>query len=609
MVSDSVRTSADGASGNCADPQLLGAQALTGARQSATCRKVRRRKFTQSTDGEPARESDRPSPIKSVTPKSVDPDPAGLSATQLATRALLRKAEEARHDVSKFYEFTIRHETTKRPLKPAPHQRLMFTFVMDHEMCVVRQPIGTGKTFGMTAIGLFLTGTDVTQRGAIVSKAQGQASKVLRMVDDYITDPNLSAPVKLVFPWLEKSKRPGEPWTQSAITVDRPAGIRDPSLVAVGLDGAIQGARLSWVLGDDILDADNTLTAAGREQTHSRFDSRILSRLDPTGGRAVVTNTPWDLQDLTYKLEQVGWPTMSMDIYGNIWFSSKVSEEWIRKTGLLRPSNLKAGCWRLVEFDPDPTESTPLWPERYSLETIKKIRDIKLPHEFARLFLCHPFDEQAMRCQKDWIDKAKQAGRGMLFDLGKPREGLPVYTGVDIGIGDTSHHDLSSLFTFQLLEDGRRLVIDIESGRWSGPVIAEKVIEKHDRFGGVISVESNTAQDFIRQFVLRDRPTMRIRAHSTNKATKYNVDFGVESIFTEFKHGLWIVPCDNELNTHPEIDRWLEACLYYQPPPAHTDDRIMACWIARECSRRGGGGRDPKPHSGGRLNSWRGGGF
>lgn len=535
--------------------------------------------------------------------------PSGVTATELATRALHRRAMEARSDMPKFYDFTIKHETTKAQLTTAAHQRVMFVFVIDHPHCVIRQPIGTGKTFGMAAVGMYLMGQDPTQRGAIVSKAQGQAVKVLRMVGDYITDPNLSAPLNLVFPWVKRSTRPGEQWTQSALTIDRPAGIRDPSLVAVGIDGAIQGARLSWVLGDDILDADNTLTVAGREQTHSRFDARILSRLDPVGSRAVVTNTPWHLQDLTFKLEQAGWPTMSMDIYGNIWFSENVSRQWIESTGLLRPSAKRKGCWRLVEHDPDQEEATPLWPERYSLDTIKQIRATRLPHEFARLFLCTPFDESALRCQRSWIDAAKNAGRGMLHLIGKGHEGLPTYTGVDIGVGTSMKHDKTCLFTFQLLEDGRRLIIDVDAGQWSGPIIASKIIDKHDKFSSIIAVESNTAQDFVRQFAQSQRPDLRVRAHTTSKASKHNVDFGVESIFTELQNGQWVIPCDDRLNTNPEIEEWTEECMYYQPPPAHTGDRLMASWIARECSRRGGGGRDPLPAAGGKLQMWATGGF
>jgi hypothetical protein len=101
---------------------------------------------------------------------------------------------------------------------------------------------------------------------------------------------------------------------------------------------------------------------------------------------------------------------------------------------------------------------------------------------------------------------------------------------------------------------------------------------------------------------------LRVRAHKTGM-NKHNLDFGVESIFTDLQAGKWVIPCDEKLNSTPEIERWCNDCLYHQPPPAHTSDRLMASWIARECSRRGGGGRDPKPRAGSRLQSWSGGGF
>jgi len=189
------------------------------------------------------------------------------------------------------------------------------------------------------------------------------------------------------------------------------------------------------------------------------------------------------------------------------------------------------------------------------------------------------------------------------------KPGCPVYTGVDIAVGTTEKHDESSLFTFQLLPTGQRQIVDVDTGRWSGAIITKKIIEKHMKFGSVIAVEGNTAQDFVRQFALEACPSLRIRSHTTTKVNKHNIDFGVESIFSELQAGKWIIPCDDQLNTHSEIEQWAEECMYYQPPPAHTKDRLMASWIAREASRRGGGGRDPKPYSGSRLQSWSSGGF
>lgn len=533
--------------------------------------------------------------------------PKGANPAQLAVRGLMRQADDAKHDPSAFYGFVIRHETTKKPLKPAPHQRLMFDFVTDHSMCVIRMPIGCGKTFGMTALGLWQLGQDVTQRGAVVSKTQGQAAKPLRMIADYIVEPDLAAPLTLVFPWLQRGKRQTDAWTQTAITVERPAAIRDPSLIAVGLDGAIGGSRLSWLVGDDILDADNTLTDMMRDKTHQNFEARILSRMDPQGSRVAVCNTPWHLDDMTFRLEAAGWPSVSMDIYGNVWFKN-VDLDWIKRCGHIRPSVKASDRYRLTRHDPDTDEQTPLWPERYSAKRIGELRAKMLPHEFARLFLCQPFDETKARCQREWIEACKDRGRGLTL-LKSYNGPNPVYTGIDLGVGEGKRHDLTVIFTFELMPDGGRRLLNIISGRWPGPDIVEHVIAVHDAFQSIIAVESNSAQRFIQQFAQKTRPDLRIRAHSTQKVTKHSLDFGVESIFTELKLAQWIIPCDKAGNCDREVQSWIEECLYHQPPPAHTGDRLMACWIARETARRGGGGRDPKPRSGLQLQMASGGGF
>lgn len=533
--------------------------------------------------------------------------PKGVTPAQLAVRGLMRRAEDARGDPAKFYGLVIRHETTKKPLTPAPHQRVMFDFVTDFDHSIIRLPIGCGKTFGMTALGLWQLGGDVTQRGAVVSKTQGQAAKPLRMIADYIVEPDLAAPLTLVFPWLQRSTRATDTWTQTAITVQRPAAIRDPSLLAVGLDGAIGGSRLSWLVGDDLLDADNTLTEQARDKVHQNFEARILSRMDPQGSRVAVCNTPWHLDDMTFRLERAGWPSLSMDIYGNVWFAN-VDRDWIKRSPHLRPSTHRPDVFRLVAHDPDPDEQIPLWPARYSAKRIAELRSKMLPHEFARLFMCKPFDESKARCQREWIEACKDRGRGLT--LASRYDGrCPVYTGIDLGVGQGKRHDKTSIFTFELTEDGSRRLLNIVSGRWSGPDIAQHIIDTHDAYQSIIAVESNAAQDFVRQFAQARRPDLRVRSHTTQKVTKHSVDFGVESIFTELKLARWIIPCDSAGMCHPEVQAWIEECLYYQPPPAHTGDRLMACWIARETARRGGGGRDPKPRSGLRLQMATGGGF
>jgi hypothetical protein len=282
----------------------------------------------------------------------------------------------------------------------------------------------------------------------------------------------------------------------------------------------------------------------------------------------------------------------------------------------IRPSKTRTGgafdWYRLKAFDPDPEEKIPLWPERYSAKRIHEIRygaegkGGMLPHEFARLFLCEPLDESAARCSKDWIEKCKLKGLGLSF-VNKYEGKNPVYTGLDLGIGSGTKNDLTCFFTFELLPDGTRKILDIESGRWSGPRIIEKIIDKTTRFKSAIRVENNAAQDYIRQFAIDKKKDLKIKAHTTTGANKRNLDFGVESVFTEIQNQAWIIPCNTDGKCDPETQAWIDDMIYYQPPPAHTGDRLMACWIGREAVRHGGS--DVKPFVGGPRLMTYGGGF
>ena len=540
---------------------------------------------------------------------------------ELFTQAMIRMQHEAQGSLEQFYRMVMRHELTKESLEPAPHQQLLFNFVQHHPWCVVRIPVSTSKTFSMAALCLWLLGNEPSERWAIISGAQAQAKKVLKMVSEYIIDPQLANDLSLVFPRLQRSRSPSDAWAANKITVARPPGIRDPSVIAAGIESKnIIGSRLSGVVADDLLDHQNTRTKTSRENILSKFFGEITPRLDPTGSRAIVTNTPWHREDLTFVLEEEhGWATLTMDIYGYIRVSN-YNTNWLAQAldKYIRPSQTRIGSihdwYRLRAHDPDPEEKTPLWPGRFSEARIKELRygkDGKAatpPHEFARTYLCEPLNEGAARCKRDWIEKCKLRGRGLTMEPGYDGPDT-VSTGIDLAIGKGIKHDSTVFFTTALNKDGDRRILDIESGKYDGPEIIDILLRKAERYNSSITVESNAAQRYLMEFALRRNANLRIHAHTTTRVNKFDMDFGVESLFTEFQNGLWTIPCDSSTGkVHPEIQKFIDDCLYYQPPPAHTGDHLMSCWISREALRKGGG--TSAPPSIGRVRQLQtGGGF
>lgn len=498
--------------------------------------------------------------------------------------SVLNAAVEARHDIAKFFEFVMREEHTRAPIKLKPHQKLGLQFMMDHDFSVNIWPVDHAKTFTMTGLTLYLLGQDPTLRGAVVSAAQAQAEKIVRVVRDYI---ETSVELRLVFPELKPSRRDGDPWTQSQLTVQRPSGIKDPSLVAIGIDSkTIIGSRLSWVVVDDILNLENTRTKEQREKVYTWFDSSVLSRVDRVGGRVVVTNTPWHPKDLLHELKRQGRATLRMSIDGDIEIQdskyrlAKGHAPW--DSHLIRPANdnaLNPIC-RLVAYDPDPENKRRLWPERFTDDVVEMLQFKHLPPEYNRLYRTVCRDDDTALCKVEYIERCKlNARQEGIYSMVAQASYELAFTGVDLAIREGEEFDDTALVTFGIRpHDRRRVVLDIEAGQWPAPVILQKIHQKHEQYGSIIVVENNHAQDYIRQFALAEDITLPIVAHHTGKE-KLNLDYGIPGIFLELSNGAWLLPNDRHGHVHRNIARLIDACLYYSPSK-HTDDVLMALYVA-----------------------------
>lgn len=567
------------------------------------------------------------------------PDRDSPDYAKALVAAQLRKTTRARADPSAFYEFVMREETTRFRIKTLPFQKLGFDFVIAHPMCVVRLPVGGSKTYMMSALTEYFLGEDPTSRGAIISSTQTQAEKPLLLVRNYIEQ---SAELHAVYPTLRRSQREGDPWTQTAITVDRPFGIRDPSLVAVGVDGAIPGARLNWCLVDDILSMANTATPEQRQHVLRWFGSTVMSRLDVKGSRLVVTNTPWvgptssDTGDLTYHLEAKGWPTLSINVWGDVVIKNAPHFD----TDLIRPASDcdgPEGAHRLIAHDdpivlaeayadlelgepPNPNfdvdEVVTFWPQRFPASVVNKIREETDARDFAHNYEMRARGESEDKLKEDWIRQSKQdalrlghvgfvasiedlrqhlaSGKGIdrykephIYDVETAVPDLIVCTGVDLAIGKKKASARTVLFTIAILPpDKRRLILDIEAGRWSGREIVAKIIAKHEAYGSIVRVENNAAQDFLLQWAREQDKSVPIKAHTTGR-NKADPTHGVESLFIEIEQGAWLIPCGPNGKSPPAVEAWLQDARQYAPG-AHTGDYLMASWFADWQAKRMG---------------------
>ncbi len=545
-------------------------------------------------------------------------DPKNREHVEAVQRILLQRVERARASVPDFLEFVMREQTTKRPIKCAPHQRVGLDFMMAHQRCAMIWPAGAAKTMTIETLILWMLGQDVTKRGAIISKTEGLAAKILSVVQDYIDE---SRELRLVFPHLKRSAHAS--WRADRIVVDRPGGIPDASVVALGLDGSIQGSRLDWLVFDDILDDENTRTHDARLKVIEQVNSK-LPRVEPSG-RVIANNTAWHPEDAIHYLsdpKKGQMPSLRMTIDGDVHVADDPQrilagcEPWDHE--LLRPKYLTGSDYTCRIVRPgldDSMNDVPLFPERFFYcdwvlpdgrilppakdmdEAVRRARwDIEnkrrqfagAPGYFSKFYMGVARDDETAFCQVSWIEACKAAARDAgFFDLVSQYDGPnATFTGVDLAISLGEENDETAFFTFEVLADRRRRILDVESGRWNFPTVVGKIIAKQKAYNSVVRVECNAAQDSFRQAALQLDASLPIKAHMTGR-TKAHPEHGVPGGFLEISNAAWLIPNDRAGNVHPMVQKWIDGCLYYAPSK-HTDDRVMAWYFAREQAKEWG---------------------
>jgi hypothetical protein len=456
------------------------------------------------------------------------------------------------------------------PVKLVPHQQLLLRFVRTFPMCIARMPRGASKTFLMTFLGLWHLGRARDESGLIISSEAGQAKQPLVLMKDYIEDGSLAT----VFPELRRSPDPKAAWRDDRIVVDRPPGIRTPSVRAAGAGGKLYGNRIHWAIIDDILNLENTNTLEQRNKIESIVETNVLGALPVANGRCVMTNTPWHRDDVTFRFEK-RWPSITMSIDGYVWFAN-VPDPELLFGAWIRPSRIRPGRYRLRQYDPDPEEIKTLWPAQFPLGSIELLRSQWTPFNFARSFLCEPFDEASTRCLQEWVDWSFDAGAGQAWPAARTGTS-PTYTGVDIG-GVKKGHDNSAICSIELLPGGKRRMLNMQAGHWHGGELIRRLVEEVKRYDSHVYVESNGAQKFLADFAELEDRNMRVTRFDTGR-NKYDETFGVEAVFTEMLKRQWIWPNSN--GRPSELLELGKECVFYNPAD-HTGDRLMSLFLARQ---------------------------
>lgn len=492
-----------------------------------------------------------------VSLHELDEELRAAAAKVAEKRACLLRA--AREDAAAFNAYVLRDEENGKAIALAEMHVEWHELIDSHDRVLIWSHVEAGKT-QQISVGrtLFELGRDSSKRIVVLSKTQGQAVKVIRSVGTYIEK---SDALREVFPNLW----PSVPWTSTALMVQREVFSKDFSVQACGVGGVIVGARIDVLIIDDILDWKNTRTPAQRAELLRWFRSEFIGRLT-ANAKVIVVGNAYHPEDLLHTLAREGY------------------------TARTYPITLKDG--------------SPRFPRKWTPRRIAAKRIELGPLEAARQLDCVARKDADVRCKEEWIRKCLARGDGVPLVRSVPDEwftdGSRTYTGVDIGVGKKKKNAKTVVFTMLVHPNGDRRVLWVDSGRWSGLEIVQRVVDHHLRYKSIVLVEDNGAQKHLLDFAHAVQvdgkevatAALCILPHHTGQNKTHPV-IGVESIFAEFQLGRWIIP-STESESHPgryvvasePIGEWLSDCENYDPE-RHTGDHLMASWIACSGSRLG----------------------
>jgi hypothetical protein len=488
---------------------------------------------------------------------------------------LLSKLDElevaqAREDYVAFCKYAMRDETSGARLNWAPYHDDYLRFIHETEAGVVFGHVEMGKTQLMIGYLIWRLGHNPNLRILFISATSTIANRVSSTIRAHIAD---NPRVRQVFPNL----MPGTPWTDEEFCVVRREGITSPSLRTAGVGSSIISFRFDIVVGDDIVNNDNSQTAYSRNKVRQWFETSPMSRTSKNM-KVIVTVNRWHKDDAAHTLARLaGW-------------RSKVY-----------PVGKKLPDGSLRSY----------WPGQWPISRIVKELAKRTPAEGDRALFCISYAESDSRVKQEWFVEALQRGKGLAgagisnwvrnIEL---EDGWTGVVGVDLGLSDSERSDLTSIvFMAMRPPQGGFAVTDVEdaaahgfvkgpevkmlgfiTGRFLTHVTLEAIAAAHRAFNKrpLIFVESVQAQRWAVDILARTDPSMQIFPFLTRgrgtRANKHHKVFGVEGLFAAFARNEITMLCDTDGTIHEDMRSFITECSAYSSD-THTGDRLMSAWI------------------------------
>jgi len=486
---------------------------------------------------------------------------AVAEALDLTDEEKNEKAEAAREDFNAFMEYCFIDTSTLKPITQGDLHKQWHAHIQSTDRALIIGPREHGKT-EQIAIGyvMWRLGRRQNLRIKIVCQDDGTATKRLSAIKLHIEHNPL---VHDVFPNLRAS-RTVDNWAKGSITVERSGQDKDPSVEALGILSTGTGGRVDLFIFDDVVDFRNAIALPAFRPMIIEVFKNVWVNLMAKDSEAVYIATPWHRDDLTADLEA-------------------------------------GGNWDVLKTPID-EEYTPIWPEQWSLERLKRRhreignraynRGFKLiaqtdeDREFPEFDSCvHPefgLDE----IPAEW---KRVAG----VDLGHSKRKRRMKQGRAEG----RIKPRSVIFVLAVDPDTNyRWPVEIRAGWWTGPATAQNILEVNKwHVVDIWIVENNSYQETLHDWVTttinqdeRWKGTL-INWHSfTTGKNKADEEVGLPSLAAEFDNHFWIVATDGGTIEQMGANWSLWSTEMKNYGITELSDTVMACWFAKEGCRLSG---------------------
>jgi len=470
-----------------------------------------------------------------------------------------------------------------------------------HKKIVITFPRGHGKSTHISAAyPLWRIAKDHNLRILLIS-ATGAVSKsflseTIGHIEKNVDYQNFSRYVdkthKGVVPKMKNYAKLKENWSGDSIVIDREnLNLKDPTINAVGLFGAILSKRADLIICDDIVNQENSATEDQRKKVIDWIYTTILPVLIP-GGVFIYLGNTWHQDDLVARLlkdPQFDYKKKKKAIISDC-TNPELWEDWGRirldETLELAERHIQADAFYQANKEKMDEGVEVMWPSRYTYKDLYLMR-MANPYAFARMYQCDPSDRPDQKFKDAWLERAVKRGEKLRlqYDARQDLECDVTTVGIDLAISEKETADDTVLLTLDRvkyskiegIKPGDLVLRNIVRGKFSPNEVKEKITESYNKVSpSGIRVETVAYQEAI-QKDLADTGVI-VAGHKTG-SNKKDPFIGINSLAIFFELGKIILPYDNSdpktINLVSQLMNEMRAF-----PDGHTGDSLMAFWFA-----------------------------